>query len=58
MLPIVTLFSILLLVLSIMLFPQMKQKINNFKREKITQATLNISPNKLSQSFGDYSVYV
>ncbi len=40
MLPIVTLFSILLLVLSIMLFPQMKQKINNFKREKITQATL------------------
>ncbi len=30
----------------------------NFKREKITQATLNISPNKLSQSFGDYSVYV
>ena len=58
MLPTALLFSILLFVLSIMLFPQMKQKMNNFKREKLAQATLNIEPNKLSQKFGDYSVYV
>jgi lipopolysaccharide export system permease protein len=56
--PTVLLFTTLLMILSIMLFPQMKQKINNFKREKIAQATLNISPNRLSQTFGDYSVYV
>jgi len=58
MLPVAVLFTILLFVLSIMLFPQMKQKMNNFKKNKIAQATLNISPNKLSQTFGDYSVYV
>jgi lipopolysaccharide export system permease protein len=58
MFPTVLLFAILLLVLSIMLFPQMKQKMNNFKKEKIAQATLNIEPNKLTQKFGDYSVYV
>ena len=58
MLPVAILFTILLLVLSVMLFPQMKQKMNNFKKQKLAQATLNISPNKLSQKFGDYSVYV
>jgi len=43
-----------------MLFPrEWNRSINQFSTEnKITQATLNISPNKLSQSFGDYSVYV
>jgi len=58
MLPVTILFTILLFILSIMLFPQMKQKMNNFKKQKLAQATLNISPNKLSQTFGDYSVYV
>ena len=58
LLPTLLLFCALLLVLSLMLYPQMKQKINAFKEYKITEATLNISPNKLSQSFGDYHVFV
>jgi hypothetical protein len=36
----------------------MKQKINHFKRQKIAEATLNIAPNKLSQNFGDFHVFV
>jgi len=57
-LPTLTLFSLLLLTLSVMLYPQMKQKINHFKRQKIAEATLNIAPNKLSQNFGDFHVFV
>jgi lipopolysaccharide export system permease protein len=58
LLPSLLLFSLLLLTLSILLYPQMKQKLNNFKREKISEATLNIVPNKLSQNFGNYHVFV
>ncbi|WP_292655796.1 LptF/LptG family permease [Nitratifractor sp.] len=58
MLPTLLLFSALLLVLSVMLYPQMKQKLSQFKQKKITEATLKIAPNKLSQSFGDYHVFV
>jgi lipopolysaccharide export system permease protein len=57
-LPTLILFSLLLLTLSVMLYPQMKQKIGHFKRQKIAEATLNIAPNKLSQSFGDFHVFV
>jgi lipopolysaccharide export system permease protein len=57
-LPTLTLFSLLLLTLSVMLYPQMKQKINHFKSQKIAEATLNIAPNKLSQSFGNFHVFV
>lgn len=58
MIPTMLLFTALLLVLSVMLYPQMKQKLDHFKRQKIAEATLNISPNKLSQSFGSYHVFV
>lgn len=58
LLPTLLLFTALLLVLSVMLYPQMKQKLSHFKRQKIAEATLNISPNKLSQSFGSYHVFV
>ncbi|ADV46142.1 LptF/LptG family permease [Nitratifractor salsuginis] len=58
MIPTLLLFTALLLVLSVMLYPQMKQKLNHFKRQKIAEATLNISPNKLSQNFGSYHVFV
>jgi lipopolysaccharide export system permease protein len=36
----------------------MKQKLNHFKRQKIAEATLNIAPNKLSQNFGSFHVFV
>lgn len=57
-LPVTFLLSSLLAVLSLMLYPQMKQKIQIFKEKKLAEATLKISPNKLSQSFGDYHVFV
>ena len=58
MLPTLVLFTALLLVLSVMLYPQMKQKLGQFKKQKIAEATLKIAPNKLSQSFGNYHVFV
>lgn len=58
MLPSLSLFGAILLVLSFLLYPQMKQKANAFKHQKLAEATLKISPNKLSQSFGSYHVYV
>ena len=58
LLPTMTLFSALLVVLSLLLYPQMKQKLRHFKRQKIAEATLKIAPNKLSQSFGDFHVFV
>jgi len=57
-LPTLVLFSALLLILSVMLYPQMKQKLSQFKKRKIAEATLKIAPNKLSQSFGNYHVFV
>ncbi|WP_457606620.1 LptF/LptG family permease [Nitratifractor sp.] len=58
LLPTMVLFTAILLVLSIMLYPQIKQKIVSFKERKLAEATLKISPNKLSQNFGDFHVYV
>ena len=58
LLPTLVLFSLLLLTLSMLLYPQMKQKLYNFKKQKIAEATLNIIPNKLSQNFGNYHVFV
>ncbi len=57
-LPTLILFSAFLLTLSLMLYPQMKQKINRFKHQKVAEATLRIVPNKLSQSFGNFHVFV
>ena len=56
--PTLLLFSAFLLTLSLMLYPQMKQKINHFKHQKVAEATLRIVPNKLSQSFGNFHVFV
>jgi lipopolysaccharide export system permease protein len=58
LLPVTILFSTLLLVVSVFAFPQFKQKLSQFKREKIAQATLNIQPNRLSQNFGNFHVFV
>jgi lipopolysaccharide export system permease protein len=58
LLPSLVLFTLILLTLSLMLYPQMKQKLNHFKAKKIAEATLNIAPNKLSQSFGNFHVFV
>jgi len=58
MLPVLTLFSAILLTLSLLLYPQMRQKLSRFKQYKAAEATLNIMPNKLSQYFGNYHVFV
>jgi len=58
LLPSLLIFTLILLTLSVMLYPQMKQKLNYFKAKKIAEATLNIAPNKLSQSFGNFHVFV
>jgi lipopolysaccharide export system permease protein len=52
------LFSILLLLLSIIKMPQAEQQYRAFKTYKITQAKLNISPSQLGQKFGDFFVYL
>jgi lipopolysaccharide export system permease protein len=57
-LPSALLFSLILLTVSIFIYPQMKQKLSQFKREKTAQATLRIVPKRLSQSFGDFHIFV
>ena len=58
LLPSATLFSAILVVVSIMIYPHMKQKLAQFKQQKLAEATLNIEPKKLSQSFGNFHIYV
>lgn len=53
-----TLFSIILLILSLALMPKTKQQFKAFKQIKSTQAQVNINPSKLGQKFGDLFVYV
>ena len=55
---IATLFSIILLILSLGLMPKTKQQYNAFKYEKSTHAQVNIHPSKLGQKFGNLFVYV
>jgi len=57
-LPSLIIFTLILLTLSFLLYPQMKQKLNAFKTQKIAEATLNITPNKLSQNFGNFHLFV
>ncbi len=52
------LFSILLLLLSIIKMPQAEQQYRAFKIDKLREAKLNISPSKLGQKFGDFFVYL
>jgi lipopolysaccharide export system permease protein len=53
-----TLFSIILLILSLGLMPKTKQQFNSFKHEKASQAQVNINPSQLGQKFGNLFVYV
>jgi lipopolysaccharide export system permease protein len=53
-----TLFSVILLILSLGLMPKTKQQFKAFKHEKTSQAQININPSKLGQKFGDLFVYV
>jgi len=53
-----TLFSIILLILSLALMPKTKQQFKAFKQIKSTQAQANINPSKLGQKFGNLFVYV
>jgi len=55
---IATLFSLILLILSLGLMPKTKQQYKAFKIEKTAQAQININPSKLGQKFGDLFVYV
>ena len=55
---IATLFTMILLLLSLGLMPQTKQQFKAFKIEKSTQAQVNIKPSKLGQKFGNLFVYV
>ena len=52
------LFSVLLLLLSIIKMPQTEQQYKAFKIDKLREAKLNISPSKLGQKFGDFFVYL
>ena len=55
---IASLFSIILLILSLALMPQTKQQVKVFKLQKTADAQINISPSKLGQKFGDLFVYI
>ena len=57
-LPISILFSILLLILTLYIIPYADQKMDNFKNQKIYEATLKILPKKLSQSFGNHHIFI
>ncbi len=55
---IASLFSIILLVLSLALMPKTKQQFSAFKSQKASQAQVNINPSKLGQKFGNLFIYV
>lgn len=52
------LFTILLLVLSLIQIPQAEQQYQLFKARKATEAQLNINPSELGQKFGDFFIYI
>jgi lipopolysaccharide export system permease protein len=52
------LFSLFLLVVSLIAMPTSKQLYKSFKEEKKADAQLNIVPGKLGQKFGNYYIYV
>jgi lipopolysaccharide export system permease protein len=55
---IATLFSLILLILSLGLMPKTKQQFKAFKIKKTAEAQININPSKLGQKFGNLFVYV
>lgn len=52
------LFTLLLLVLSLIQIPQAEQEYNSFKARKATEAQLNVNPSQLGQKFGDFFIYI
>ncbi len=58
MLPLATLFSIFLLILTLYILPYADQYMDNFKSKKIYDAKLRILPKKLSQSFGKEHIFI
>ena len=55
---IASLFTLILLMLSLALIPKTKQQFEAFQQEKTTQAQINITPSSLGQKFGDLFIYV
>lgn len=55
---IATLFSLLLLVLSLAKIPQAEQLYKSFKAKKSTEAQLNLNPSQLGQKFGNFFIYI
>ena len=55
---IASLFTLIMLMLSLALMPKTKQQFKAFQHEKASQAQININPSKLGQKFGDLFVYV
>lgn len=55
---IASLFTLVLLILSLGLMPKTKQQFKAFQHQKASQAQLNINASKLGQKFGDLFVYV
>ncbi len=53
-----SLFSLILLILSIGLMPKTQQQFKAFKHQKASQAQININPSKLGQKFGDLFIYI
>jgi lipopolysaccharide export system permease protein len=55
---IASLFTIVLLILSLGLMPKTKQQFKAFKQLKASEAQVNINPSKLGQKFGNLFIYV
>lgn len=55
---IASLFSVILLILSLALMPKTQQQFKAFKHKKASQAAININPSKLGQKFGDLFIYI
>ncbi len=56
--PVTALTSIALLLMTLFIIPVTSQKIENFKKRKIFEAKLKIVPQKLSQNFGKFHIFI
>ncbi len=56
--PISTLLSVFLLIMTLFIIPITSQKIENFKKRKVFEAKLKIVPQKLSQNFGKFHIFI
>lgn len=58
LLPLASLFTLLLLIIAIFIIPYTSQTMNNFKLKKIYESNLKILPNSLSQDFGNHHIFI